>query len=155
MRERRDWLKTRSRDGPTPCAAAVSECKCAITAAAALSGAHTVNYRSPLLWKTVFLPLWATRKAHPGIETSRLICLFKKHLACLCPFGECPCSGAEVYLFSRSDLREKAQPWRIRSLAWLPVSSFRQREFRKRLFSAFLSLFLSIAEACLPFRRAK
>ncbi len=40
--------------------------------------------QKPLLWKTVFLPLWATRKAHPGIETSHSLCLFIKHLARLC-----------------------------------------------------------------------
>lgn len=103
-----DWLRARSRDGPTPRAAAVSECKCAITAAAALSGAHTVHYRSPLLWKTVFLPLWATRKAHPGIETSHSIRLFIKHLARLCTVANSRVMRLKSTYFSWSDLTEKS-----------------------------------------------
>lgn len=55
----------------------------------------------------MFLPLWATRKAHPGIETSNFLCLFIKHLARLCTWKSSRVVRLKSTYFSWSDLTEK------------------------------------------------
>lgn len=103
-RERADWPRRRSRDAWPPGAAAGSAL-CYSGESGCVWKRHTVNYCR----NTALLPLWATRKAHPGICSNRLSGPFCSS-----------CAGTRFALGWNGDVvaehvkeGQKAQQWRI------------------------------------------